>query len=70
MQTLFKTDGKSMKDNYATLFGAKSALPLQDLDLELQVEATKRVLKTMGLSELLVTQIIATHRAMLIQCVV
>lgn len=52
VQTLFKTDGKSLRDNYATLFGAKSAMPLLDLDLTLEVEAAKRVLKTAGLDEL------------------
>ncbi|KAK9895469.1 DNA mismatch repair protein MutL [Cystobasidium minutum MCA 4210] len=52
VQTLFKTDGKSLRDNYATLFGFKSAAPLLDLDLELEVEAAKRVLKMAGVDEL------------------
>lgn len=52
VQTLFKTEGRSLRENYATLFGAKSAAPLLDLDLELEVEAAKRVLKMAGLDEL------------------
>ena len=51
-QVFFKTDGKSLRDNYATLFGVKSASPLLHLDLTLEVDAAKRVLKTAGLDEL------------------
>lgn len=53
-QVLFRTDGKNIRDNYATLYSAKAALSLLDFELPLEVEAEKRVLKTAGLEGLCV----------------
>lgn len=56
---MFKTDGKSIRENYAILFKASSALTLMDFDTSFTVEAEKRVLKTVGLDEMSVPQRLA-----------
>lgn len=49
---MFKTDGKSIRENYAVLFKASSALTLFDFDISFDVDAEKRVLKTIGIDEM------------------
>lgn len=51
-QNMFKTDGKSIRENYAILFKASSALTLMDFDMSFIVDAEKRVLKTIGLDDM------------------
>ena len=54
VQSMFKTDGKNVRENYAILFTAKAALTLMDFDITLDFEAEKRVLKLAGVADLCV----------------
>lgn len=54
---MFKTDGKSIRENYAILFKASSALTLLDFDISFDVDAEKRVLRTIGIDEMQVISV-------------